>query len=206
MDELELLKKDWKNQEGELPKLSYDQLYKMILKKSSSIVKWLLFICIAEFVLWITLDIVFKQGNAMDDMEQYGLKSFTIISYVISYGILFYFLVRFYINYKKIQVTDSSKVLMHNILRTRKTVKYYVWTNLGFLSVFTLINIFLLYYNESFVKDSLMDEVPLYAVIITSVIFIGALIGFLALFYRLIYGVLTRRLKKNYEELKKLEI
>ena len=27
MDELELLKKDWKKQEGNYPRLSYDQIY-----------------------------------------------------------------------------------------------------------------------------------------------------------------------------------
>ena len=30
MDELELLKKDWQKQEETLPKLSYDDIYKMI--------------------------------------------------------------------------------------------------------------------------------------------------------------------------------
>ena len=41
MDELELLKKDWRKKEEYLPKLSYDEIYKMIWKKSSSIVKWI---------------------------------------------------------------------------------------------------------------------------------------------------------------------
>ena len=33
MDELELLKKDWQKQEQQLPKLSFDEIYKMIWKK-----------------------------------------------------------------------------------------------------------------------------------------------------------------------------
>ena len=34
MDELDLLKKDWKKQEANLPKMSYDDIYNMIHKKS----------------------------------------------------------------------------------------------------------------------------------------------------------------------------
>ena len=52
MDELDLLKKDWKKQEANLPKMSYNDIYKMIHKKSSSIVKWILIICIVEFLFW----------------------------------------------------------------------------------------------------------------------------------------------------------
>ena len=52
MDELDLLKKDWKKQEGNYPKLSYDEIYKMIWKKSSSIVKWIFVISIIEFLFW----------------------------------------------------------------------------------------------------------------------------------------------------------
>ena len=37
MDELELLKKDWKRRDSEHPKLSYDDLYGMIWKRSSSL-------------------------------------------------------------------------------------------------------------------------------------------------------------------------
>jgi len=33
MDELELLKKDWQTEKKEFPKLSYNDIYKMILKK-----------------------------------------------------------------------------------------------------------------------------------------------------------------------------
>lgn len=32
MDELEILKKDWKKEGKNFPKLSYDDIYKMILK------------------------------------------------------------------------------------------------------------------------------------------------------------------------------
>ena len=52
MKELDLLKKDWNKQNTDFPKLSYDDIYKLIHKKSSSIVKWILIICIAELIFW----------------------------------------------------------------------------------------------------------------------------------------------------------
>ena len=51
MDDLDLLKEDWKKQEKSLPHLSYNEIYKMIWKKSSSIVKWIFVISILEFLL-----------------------------------------------------------------------------------------------------------------------------------------------------------
>ena len=51
VDELELLKKDWQKKDEYLPKLSYDEIYQMIWKKSSSIVKWIFYISIIEFVI-----------------------------------------------------------------------------------------------------------------------------------------------------------
>jgi len=43
-DELELLKKDWQKQSEALPKLTAEEIYPMLHKKSSSIVKWIFII------------------------------------------------------------------------------------------------------------------------------------------------------------------
>lgn len=204
MDELDLLKKDWKRQEKSLPKLSYNEIYKMILKKSSSIVKWIFIISIIEFVLWTSIDVIFRLMGNYDPIEGTDIEKFSYISYFISYGILIYFIIRFYLNYKSIKVTDSAKELMHNIIKTRKTVKYYVYINLSFLAVFSMISVFVVYYSDAVEPKS--QEIPLVALIISSLVMISFFIGFLALLYRFVYGVLTRRLKRNYEELKKLEV
>ncbi|GAA0729145.1 hypothetical protein GCM10009430_38980 [Aquimarina litoralis] len=207
MDELELLKKDWKNRDSELPKLSYNEIYKMILKKSSSIVKWIFLISVIEFVLWSSIDIMVRLSGEYDDLEILGLENFSVISTILSYGILIYFIVRFYINYKNIKTTDSASVLMKNILNTRKTVKQYVWVNISFLSLTTLVVImYMTFYTDTYEAQSADQNIPLYVVIITSVLVLAVFIGLLALLYRVVYGILTRRLKKNYQELQKLEV
>ncbi|MFD2561495.1 hypothetical protein [Aquimarina rubra] len=207
MDELELLKKDWKNQEEGLPKLSYNEIYKMILKKSSSMVKWIFIISILEFILWSSIDIIVRLSGQYDELEVMGLEGFSLVSTILSYGILLYFIVRFYLNYRNIKTTDSASVLMKNILNTRRTVKQYIWINLSFLAVtFSISMFYIIFYTEAHTNATGDKEVPAYLIIITTIIVLATFIGLLALLYRLIYGILTRRLKKNYKELQKLEV
>jgi hypothetical protein len=46
MDELELLKKDWKKQEGSFQQIGEKEIYGMLHKRSSSIVKWIVIISV----------------------------------------------------------------------------------------------------------------------------------------------------------------
>ncbi len=207
MDELELLKKDWKKQEKVLPKLSYDQIYKMILKKSSSIVKWIFVISILEFVLWASIDIIFRVTGNYEKFEVYDLKVFSNVSTIISYAILVFFIVKFYLNYKRIQTTDSAKVLMQNILNTRKTVKHYVWTVIVFLTLTTITLVgYMAIFTDKYAADATQEQVPVYVIILITLFVLAMAIGIVALFYRIVYGILTRKLKRNYTELEKLEI
>ena len=73
MDDLDLLKKDWKKQEKNLPHLSYDEIYKMIWKRSSSIVKWIFIISIVEFLLGAFLNIFLADDHYWEQMEKYNL-------------------------------------------------------------------------------------------------------------------------------------
>ena len=52
MKELDLLKKDWKKNSDSFEQISEKEIYKMIHKKSSSIVKWILIISILEISFW----------------------------------------------------------------------------------------------------------------------------------------------------------
>lgn len=51
MNELDLLKKDWKKDKTNFQQVTENDIYKMIHTKSSSIVKWILIISIIEFTL-----------------------------------------------------------------------------------------------------------------------------------------------------------
>lgn len=213
MDELELLKKDWQNKDEHLPKLSFDEIYKMIWKKSSSIVKWIFYISIIEFLFWIAMSFIPIEN---DELTGRGAKTFqtieTIIE-IIGYVVIVYFIFKFYLNYKKINTTDSARALMKKIIITRKTVMQYVWFNLGLFATLMII-VFLesIFYNAEYADLSQRiseagNPILIWFIVGLLLLFTIVLFGILLwLFYRLLYGILLKRLNLNYRELKKLEV
>ncbi|MBZ9630203.1 hypothetical protein LB465_05375 [Salegentibacter sp. LM13S] len=212
MDGLDLLKKDWKKREGNIPQLSYNEIYKMLWKRSSSIVKWIFVISILEFLFWALINIFMADHEYWAEMERIHLKEFTVITYVINYAITFFFIFCFYKNYRRISSTDNVAKLMKNILRTRKTVKYYI----GYVLISTaLITVIYTYFFMNYhASTTVVEDVEKYSFTpLQWLMFAGIILGGLAvflgiiwLFYRVVYGILLRRLNKNYKELKKLEV
>lgn len=212
MDELELLKKDWKKQDGNYPRLSYDQIYKMLWKKSSSIVKWIFVISIVEFLFWTMITIFFADNEYWNEMERLHLKEFTIVSYIIGYAITFFFIFRFYRNYLKINATDDVSSLMNNIIKTRKTVKYYIAYVLLSTGITCLVMTYFIFRYHAI--NTTVDDVSAYSFTTSQwLIFLGIMaiflilfLGLVWLFYRLLYGILLKRLHNNYKDLQKLEM
>ncbi|MEY8019931.1 hypothetical protein AB8P51_03810 [Muriicola sp. SD30] len=216
MDELELLKKDWQKQGQDLPKLSYEQLYAMIWKRSSSIVKWIFIISIIEFALPHLLYLIPSAREGIAFYDDLGLKYIILGLTVLQYGIVFYFIFQFYKRYKEISVLDNAKVLMRKIIRTRKTVKNYIIFALSvFLLTFLIIAIGILFSDgDSFLKVFELENKSINmttqqlkflisGVMVAMGVVCTALLG---LIYFLIYGLLLRKLGKNYRELKRLEV
>jgi len=215
MDSLELLKEKWQSREQELPKLSYQDIYQMLLKKSSSIVKWIFLISIGELLFWTGLAF-FVPESSEEINNSLGLKTTFMIVNIIHYCIFALFIYLFYRNYHSIKVTDTVKDLMHSILNTRKTVKNFVIYNVS-ASILLLLGVNLYYFTK---KDQLyhlmIEKYEGYSAIpqenfttiffISQMIFGVILIALILLFYRIIYGILLKRLKRNYDELSKLEI
>lgn len=212
MDELELLKKDWEKQAGNYPKLSYEAIRKMIWKRSSSIVKWIFVISILEFLFWAILNIFLADEAYWREMELINLKEFTVGVYIVGYAITFYFIWQFYRNYIKISSTDDSATLMKNIIKTRKTVKCYI----GYVIISTAItSLVYLYFTFKYHMNNAAAEAAVSYefnfnqwLLFIGMMFIVILVflGIIWLFYRLLYGILLKRLSKNYKELMKLQV
>ena len=214
MDELELLKKDWDTSKQNYPNLNKEEIYKLISKRSSSIVKWIFIISILEFSLWTILSF-FAEGTTEFQQKiranDYGFIYYTIIG--VSYIIILVFMYLFYKNYRSISVTENTKVLMEKILKTRKTVKYYVIYNLAMMCL--SIPIAVIMELSSPESQTLISEIQgdgdkgiyiFYLIVaVLSLIFMAVVTSFFLGFYYLIYGLLLKRLKKNHKELKKLE-
>jgi hypothetical protein len=214
-DELELLKKDWQKKEIAVPKLSYTEIHKMIWKKSSSIVKWILTISILEFTLPHLLYLVPSWQDGLQVYENIGVSKYLFGLSIFSYGIAAYFIFQFYQRFKEISVLDSSKNLMKKIIKTRRTVKHYVIFSLSMIMVTIMVMVIGIYLSEDIaaafpeLKNGL-DKVSPEKLRITLMLTIGIFGVLLTLFmggvYFLLYGLLLRKLNKNYKELKQLEV
>lgn len=214
MDELELLKKDWKSRDENYPKLSQNEIYPMLLKKSSSIVRWIFVISIIEFALPHLLYLLPSFRNGLQIYEDMGLSTIFIVLSVIQYTVVAYFIYQFYMRYKEISVLDNAKNLMSSILRTRRTVKHYVIFCLTLILMIFVISMVSIYLNNHFIEDFGLTEkakdISPEKLKLSIILFIGAF-GVLftlamGVIYFLLYGLLLKKLNKNYRELKQLEV
>ena len=210
MDKLDKLKENWQSEEHELPKVSFDKIYKILLKKSSSIIKWIFVISIIELLFWISLYFILPEDN-INMMKELGLERVMYYCEIFHFFIFGIFIILFYKNYKSIQVTDSTNVLMQNILNTRKTVRYFVYYNVGMTIAFSIAIDTYLYNNSEklyevmgLAKQGIPKEGFANIFIISQIIVGFIIIALLILFYWLVYGILLKKLKGNYRELKKI--
>lgn len=210
MEELDLLKKDW-NKEPTEKKLSAQDIYPMLYKKSSSIVKTLFYISIAELAFWMLISILplFLSAEYKKNMESIYTDTFLFTGLTIfGYVIILLFIYLLYKSYKSISTTDNAKKLMANILKTRKVIKYYVLYNLVMGAVSLIISTVYNLNNNSEAIESVnkLGENGYIVFIGIMILFALVFLVVLWLFYRLIYGLLLKRLNRNYRELKKLDL
>jgi hypothetical protein len=210
MKELDLLKKDWKKNANSFEQISETEIYKMIHKKSSSIVKWILIISILEVLLWTSISVFFNADGYLRKLNHEELIQFLEVLTFFNYGVILVFIYLFYKNFISISTTASTKQLMNTILKTRKTVQYYVWYNLAMIVLSSIVAFYIaLVYNPevSVLRDKIATNGKAMAITIGVVLLtIAVLFGAFWLFYRLVYGILLRKLHANYKELKKLDL
>jgi len=204
-------KKVWKNQPEEKNKISALEIYKMTQSKSNSIVKWIFIIGLLEFVFWFAINYLGTKNGALEPYEKLNLINFIDNFNYFHYVVVVLFLILFYRNFSLISTVDDTKTLMKNILLVRKTVKWYVYYNLINVVIFTIILNILIFNtpdginilsgidNESFNQEHMMS-----VFIIAQIVVIAIMILILWLFYYLLYGILLKKLNKNYKELTKL--
>lgn len=209
MDGLDLLKKDWNKQDKNQKPLSQNDIYPMLHKKSSSIVKTLFYISIAELVFWIIINILpsFFSSEYRKNLDAvygdtYIFTELTIFSYVI----ILIFIYLLYKAHKNISVTDSAKKLMESIIKTRKIIKYYVIYNLALAFISIAIGMVYAINHTPELAGQLAHFTNNQLVVFTiiSILVTGVFILVIWLFYKVIYGLLLKRLNNNYNELENL--
>ena len=200
MDQLDLLKKDWKKQESTLPKISKETLSKVIHKKSSSIVKWIFIISVLELIIPVIISLFTSSAKSSVSIEKLNLTTFINTFYGFYYIILLGFIYYFYKNYKSISADANPKVLIQNILKTRKIVKYYIWFNLALIPILCSV-VFYHFFKSDIFLNQIPNDTNMLVVWLLSLFLILILVILFWLFYQLIYGILLKRLNRNYKEL-----
>jgi hypothetical protein len=164
-------------------------------------------------VLGLILSFTKYDEKNVELIKHLGVYGYYMATTVILYVVIFYFIFKFYTMYRKISVDDNTKKLISTILKTRKVVKQYIAFNLSFFAVFFIVfggYLFYETYLEGISKNgAIHPEMPLNIAIISFIVLILATAIFTFAFwllYKLIYGILLKRLQNNFEELKKIDL
>lgn len=216
--DLDQYKTSWQQQEV-LPKYDSTEILKMLNKKSRNYVKYILWISIVEFFLILAVSLYYSyQGNDGESLihilEKMQVKMtpeilntidvfYNIMKY-LSIIIVLFFVIKFYLNYKKINVESNLKKFIQQIIVFKKTVNRFILINILFLLVMTLAM-------GAFVTKVIsqqnieMDNPTFVGFILGFLISLILSVGLVILYYRLVYGIIIRRLSKNLEQLKEIE-
>jgi len=199
MNELNKYKEVWQNQNVE-NQLDHKSLNLMIHKKSSSVVKWIFYISLIEFGLIIFLNLVIPTD--LEQLKAYGLYQFMKVFDIFGYIITLFFIYLFYNNYKNISVSSAAIDLMNSIIKTRQTVKYYIFVNLFIITTSLFYVFYIILRSDEYLN--LMEKIGengfliVWSIVVLAILFI---VGLILGFYLLVYGIFIKRLNQNYKEL-----
>ena len=203
MEDLKKYRDVWQAQQYADKQLDSDTITKMIHKRSSSIVKWIFYISLIEFIVLTLINIFGKSYRNELDLEELGLYHFMVgVGFFVGYIIPLLFIYLFYKNYRSISVTSTTKELIQSILKTRKTVKYYIITILSIVTFALLYSTYVILqapeYSEVIARYGENGSLIVWGLVVLMVLIF---IGIILMVYLLLYGILLKRLKVNYKEL-----
>ena len=214
MDELELLKKDWKeNKADDFKNYTEQELFAMTKKRSVSIAKWVFIIALLELGFWFLIG--YLMPSSSEDKEYYeALNSSPLIKgilYVLGeFAVYLPFVFigsLLYLNFK-IRTEENPKKLMEKILLMKKCIQWYIRIFLGEVVVFFIISMILTFYIEyNTLEGKELEELyfMIFIMFIPFLMIIFIFVLFLRFIYHLVYGKLLHKLKQNYEELSRME-
>ncbi|HCN11034.1 MAG TPA: beta-carotene 15,15'-monooxygenase [Chryseobacterium sp.] len=216
--DLDHLKKTWQEQEVQ-PKYDSPQIEAMLNKSSRNYVKYILWISIAEFLVILGLNFYYSfigddSESFMNILGKLGIENtvdlqadFAHLYFVLkvfSLVLTGVFVVLFYQNYKKINVESNLKKFILQIISFKKTVNIFILANILLLVFFTaVLTVFTFYILSQ--QHIQLSHPTLIGFIVGTVLMTILSIVLIWLYYRIVYGIIMKRLGKNLDELKKME-
>ena len=216
--DLDSFKKTWQEQPVQ-NKYDNDEILQMLNKKSRNYVKYIFWISIIEFVLFTAFGLFYilqnKESNTfLTSLQKLGVKQdeqlqdiFDNIYLVIKTFTLLitgYFVIKFYQNYRKIKVEEDLKEFISRIIKFKKTVNAFILINILIVVVFTsALTIFGIYAIQN--QNTTLADSSIVAFIVSFIISTVLCVVLIWAYYRLVYGILIKRLDKNLTQLREID-
>ncbi len=205
MKELEDLKNKWAKQDFS-QSYSKEEIKGFLQKKSTHSIKWIFYLSIVEFVLYLSFPLLVPNYiKSFDYYKSLNLFEFSIVTTVLGYVLLLYFMWHFFQNYKKISVANSIKDHLSAILNTRRVVNQYFYFNVAILIIFTIVVLVAALERDKNMIALQEENNSLIMIIFMIGILIAIILGLFGLLYYFVYGRFLRPLKNNEKELLRIE-
>ena len=205
MKELEDLKNKWAKQDFS-QSYSKEEIKGFLQKKSTHSIKWIFYLSIVEFILYLSFPLLVPNYiKSFDYYKSLNLFEFSIVTTVLGYVLLLYFIWHFFQNYKKISVANSIKDHLSAILNTRRAVNQYFYFNVAILIIFTIVVIVAALERDKNMIALQEENNSLIMIIFMVVILILIILGLFGFMYYFVYGRFLRPLKNNEKELLRIE-
>lgn len=196
-----------------------NEIEAMLNKKSRNYVKYILWISIAEFVIFgfinflalfsedfhtdftsILNKLQIRNQNEIEfslDRIYYWMKIFSLI-------ITGFFVVIFYMNYKKINIESNLKKFIIHIIHFKRTVNLFIFSNI--LLLLSLIGSFTVFLVFTIKEQNIhIDNPTFWSLTIGVILSLLICIILILLYYKLAYGILLKRLSVNLKQLEKID-
>ncbi|MEI7486892.1 MAG: beta-carotene 15,15'-monooxygenase [Chryseobacterium sp.] len=216
--DLDSFKKTWQEQPVQ-QKYDNNEILKMLNRKSRNYVKYIFWISVFEFLLFSVMGLFyFFQGEEtngfLNVLEKLGAKKTPEVENnfdniylglkILSLLVTAYFVYKFYQNYRKIKIEENLKGLITRIIKFKKTVNAFILISILLLVAFTSIfTVFVFYALNSQNIEPANSAVTIFVIGIT--LSTGLCVLLISLYYRLVYGIIMRKLDKNLKQLKDID-
>lgn len=216
--DIDSLKKSWQEQvisDG----YNQDEIEVMLNKKSRNYVKYILWISVAEFLVFGVINfITIFSGDFHTDLTnilnklqirnqpevEFSLDKIYNSMKILSFFITGIFVLVFYLNYKKIDVESNLRKFIIHIIKFKKTVNLFIFSNVLLLVLFiaSLISLLTVTIRRQNIH---VDNPTFWSLIIAVSLSLLISIVLILLYYKLAYGIILKRLSKNLKQLEKID-
>jgi len=216
--DLDQFKESWQK-ENSTTKYNQTEILQMLNKKSRNYVKYILWISILEFLFISGMnlyylsqdnehenftDILIKLGVKTTSTSLDGLENIFVFIKILSIGILILFVILFYTAYKKINIEADLKNLIIRIIKFKKTVNLFIYTNIFFLVFSTILFMYSILQIANH-QNVHIDQNTLIGLGVGVVVGLGFSIVLIWAYYKIVYGIIISKLSKNLEQLQTIE-